>query len=102
MISLLSFVKSAPRCASTLPFLSLILCHFECPDILCQTSSGGRSLARADYPGREPHPLMPRVPRDRMRRQNWIEIDETHRRRGDVRADGHSSEPPEILPAAQP
>src|SRR5262245_25861205 len=31
--SLISFVKSFPRLASSAPFLCLIECHFECPDI---------------------------------------------------------------------
>src|SRR5205085_12399977 len=32
-ISLISLVKSLPRLASRAPFLCLIVCHFECPDI---------------------------------------------------------------------
>src|ERR1041385_137325 len=32
-ISLISLVKSLPRLASKAPFLCLIVCHFECPDI---------------------------------------------------------------------
>src|SRR5215831_3402527 len=31
--SLISLVKSFPRFASSAPFLCLIECHFECPDI---------------------------------------------------------------------
>src|SRR5262245_10022241 len=31
--SLISLVKSFPRLASSAPFLCLIECHFECPDI---------------------------------------------------------------------
>src|SRR5437763_17071652 len=31
--SLMNFVKSFPRLASSAPFLCLIECHFECPDI---------------------------------------------------------------------
>src|SRR3954469_9405932 len=31
--SLMNFVKSLPRLASSAPFLCLIECHFECPDI---------------------------------------------------------------------
>src|SRR5262249_47209900 len=31
--SLISFVESFPRLASSAPFLCLIECHFECPDI---------------------------------------------------------------------
>src|SRR5258705_5871176 len=34
VISLMNFVNSLPRLASSAPFLCLILCHFECPDIL--------------------------------------------------------------------
>src|SRR6185369_16859565 len=33
VISLINFVNSLPRLASSAPFLCLILCHFECPDI---------------------------------------------------------------------
>src|SRR6185295_15168538 len=31
--SLMNLVKSLPRLASSAPFLCLIECHFECPDI---------------------------------------------------------------------
>src|SRR5687768_15884647 len=33
VISLMSLVKILPRFASRAPFLCLIVCHFECPDI---------------------------------------------------------------------
>src|ERR1044071_9249959 len=33
VISLINFVNSLPRLASSAPFLCLILCHLECPDI---------------------------------------------------------------------
>src|ERR1043166_7906655 len=33
VISLMSFVNKRPRLASMAPFLCLILCHFEWPDI---------------------------------------------------------------------
>src|SRR5262245_53910442 len=33
VISLIHLVKSFPRLASSAPFLCLIVCHFECPDI---------------------------------------------------------------------
>src|ERR1043166_2858361 len=33
VISLINLVNSLPRLASSAPFLCLILCHFECPDI---------------------------------------------------------------------
>src|SRR6186713_3335872 len=33
VISLIMLVKILPRLASSAPFLCLILCHFECPDI---------------------------------------------------------------------
>src|ERR1043166_7609643 len=33
VISLMNLVNSLPRLASSAPFLCLILCHFECPDI---------------------------------------------------------------------
>src|SRR5882672_11217104 len=33
VISLMNLVKSLPRLASVAPFLCLIECHFECPDI---------------------------------------------------------------------
>src|SRR5579885_460562 len=32
-ISLINLVKSLPRFASRAPFLCLIVCHFECPDM---------------------------------------------------------------------
>src|SRR2546425_6966031 len=34
VISLMNLVKSLPRLASSAPFLCLILCHFECPDMI--------------------------------------------------------------------
>src|SRR2546430_11760142 len=36
VISLMNLVKSLPRLASSAPFLCLILCHLECPDIFEQ------------------------------------------------------------------
>src|SRR5919112_4012977 len=33
VISLINLVNSLPRLASSAPFLCLILCHLECPDI---------------------------------------------------------------------
>src|SRR5262245_62040310 len=33
VISLIIFVKILPRFASSAPFLCLIVCHLECPDI---------------------------------------------------------------------
>src|SRR5438128_3778755 len=33
VISLMNFVNSLPRLASSAPFLCLILCHLECPDM---------------------------------------------------------------------
>src|SRR6185369_3680946 len=33
VISLINFVNNLPRLASSAPFLCLILCHLECPDI---------------------------------------------------------------------
>src|SRR5262245_22964775 len=33
VISLIHLVKSFPRLASSAPFVCLIVCHFECPDI---------------------------------------------------------------------
>src|SRR6266436_3243189 len=33
VISLITLVKSRPRLASAAPFLCLIVCHFECPDM---------------------------------------------------------------------
>src|ERR1043165_3393884 len=35
--SLMNLVKSFPRLASSAPFLCLIECHFECPDINCSS-----------------------------------------------------------------
>src|SRR5690349_22386928 len=37
VISLINFVNNLPRLASSAPFLCLILCHFECPDILIRS-----------------------------------------------------------------
>src|SRR5881275_919829 len=34
VISLIIFVKILPRLASSAPFLCLIVCHLECPDML--------------------------------------------------------------------
>ena len=34
VISLINLVKTLPRLASNAPFLCLIVCHLECPDIL--------------------------------------------------------------------
>src|SRR5262245_37908946 len=34
VISLINFVNNFPRLASSAPFLCLILCHLECPDII--------------------------------------------------------------------
>src|SRR5688500_10889267 len=53
VISLMSFVKILPRLASRAPFLCLIECHLECPDIMrflyvCLQPSckGGRNAAK--------------------------------------------------------
>src|SRR5688572_11755713 len=43
VISLMNFVNNLPRLASRAPFLCLILCHFECPDI-CLVPSGISAL----------------------------------------------------------
>src|SRR3979411_1167085 len=57
MISLLSLVNNAPRCASTLPFLSLMLCHFECPDMVRLSLT---FAVRDDPAGsRDPEPVRP-------------------------------------------
>src|SRR3954451_25043286 len=40
VISLINFVNSLPRLASSAPFLCLILCHLECPDIWVLDPSG--------------------------------------------------------------
>src|ERR671918_335663 len=40
VISLMNLVNSLPRLASSAPFLCLILCHFECPDIGVQILLG--------------------------------------------------------------
>src|SRR5688500_17795028 len=40
-ISLMSFVKTLPRLASSAPFLCLIVCHLECPDIFDEFLRGG-------------------------------------------------------------
>src|SRR5215213_6507809 len=47
VISLINFVNSLPRLASSAPFLCLILCHLECPDI------GLRSFWSLGCQGRE-------------------------------------------------
>src|SRR6266403_139374 len=46
VISLMNFVNSLPRLASSAPFLCLILCHFECPDILKRSFGGKRWIVR--------------------------------------------------------
>src|SRR5260370_41889343 len=48
VISLMNFVNSLPRLASSAPFLCLILCHFECPDI-----SEGPSKIKMELLGHE-------------------------------------------------
>src|SRR6267142_108874 len=45
VISLMNLVKSLPRLASSAPFLCLILCHFECPDIISNPSSARLRVA---------------------------------------------------------
>src|SRR5688500_3386253 len=39
VISLISFVKILPRLASSAPFLCLIECHLECPDMRVENIS---------------------------------------------------------------
>src|ERR1700681_1950861 len=66
MISLLILVNSAPRCASTLPFLSLMLCHFECPDIVrlfLWFAVRDDPAGRGDSEPVRPHALVPLVVR---------------------------------------
>src|SRR3989442_15552262 len=48
VISLMNFVNSLPRLASSAPFLCLILCHLECPDI-----SEGPSKIKMELLGHE-------------------------------------------------
>src|SRR5690349_12305278 len=45
VISLINLVNSLPRLASSAPFLCLILCHFECPDICVQVLLEGVQAA---------------------------------------------------------
>src|SRR5271170_6396717 len=47
MISRPSLLNSFPRCWSTLPFLILMLCHFECPDTLNPLGGGPAPSPRA-------------------------------------------------------
>src|SRR5579862_1782087 len=77
-----------------------MLCHLECPDILKPLS--GRSLARSDNPGWEPHTRMPRRPRNGVRGQNRVEECETQRRCCNIRGDPRSSEPLQILTLPRP
>src|SRR5687767_10134120 len=49
VISLINLVNSLPRLASSAPFLCLILCHFECPDI-CTKSFWRVCLAGRNIP----------------------------------------------------
>src|SRR3954463_1318060 len=44
VISLIIFVKILPRLASSAPFLCLIVCHLECPDIR------NERISRAEIP----------------------------------------------------
>src|SRR5512147_390930 len=51
VISRISFVKTLPRLASSAPFLCLMVCHLECPDIDGASSNLlGRSLGRILLP----------------------------------------------------
>src|SRR5215510_6144596 len=47
VISRISLVKSLPRLASSAPFLCLIVCHLECPDIVLLLRGQDGSLAPA-------------------------------------------------------
>src|SRR5205085_1486605 len=44
VISLMSLVKILPRLASSAPFLCLIVCHFECPDIILIPRKCGKEV----------------------------------------------------------
>src|ERR1700730_14115283 len=49
VISLMNFVNSLPRLASSAPFLCLILCHFECPDICESLFLENRNCGRVGH-----------------------------------------------------
>src|ERR1700680_2966352 len=49
VISLMNLVKSLPRLASVAPFLCLIECHFECPDIETNDPSNRIGFERKIY-----------------------------------------------------
>src|SRR5262245_39664160 len=49
VISLMNFVKSLPRLASSAPFLCLILCHLECPDMRFDPLRNARVVRKAIY-----------------------------------------------------
>src|SRR3712207_5852331 len=63
-ISLISLVKTLPRLASKAPFLCLIVCHFECPDIFDEFP--GRVLKLNLKAGRK-YTTTPRAPVTRAR-----------------------------------
>src|SRR5258705_2752518 len=53
VISLMNLVKMLPRFASVAPFLCLIECHFECPDILSYRSL--KEISVIEFEGRIYH-----------------------------------------------
>src|SRR3990172_7788968 len=49
VISLINLVNSLPRLSSSAPFLCLIECHFECPDISASPSTESSRDCAAIY-----------------------------------------------------
>src|SRR5512144_918510 len=58
VISRMSFVKSLPRFASRAPFLCLIVCHLECPDmvLLLRGAPAGSLSPALGPPGQQKSP----------------------------------------------
>src|SRR2546425_5987627 len=54
VISLISLVKTRPRLASAAPFLCLMVCHFECPDMGLSLASAGPHSSMARGKARSP------------------------------------------------
>src|SRR5512147_1722769 len=67
VISRISLVKTLPRFASSAPFLCLIVCHLECPDIVLLLRGLGRSLAPACAEDRQQKKAPVREDRGRSR-----------------------------------
>src|SRR4030043_1544653 len=62
VISRMSLVKSLPRFASSAPFLCLIVCHLECPDMVLLLRGDAVSLSPAlgaPFQKKSPGPIGP-------------------------------------------